>query len=384
MIYLDNAATSYPKPESVLAAVSDALACKGGNPGRSGHKLSREAGKILDKARSNLAKLFGAPAPERMIFCLNATDALNLAINGLGIAPGDRIITSSMEHNSVARPLEYLKKRGVSISKIKMDPAHGIDASELKRELSGDVKLVVLTHASNVTGTVNDIKEVGEICKNSGVTFAVDASQSAGILSIDIAAMGIDLLAFPGHKGLLGSMGTGGLYVAEGVNLAPLRTGGTGIHSEDKLQPEELPFKFEAGTANVPGIAGLSAGVEFILKTGLEKIRKKEAALTRQLADGLSAIEGVNIYGYPFAEEHSPVVSLNIEGVDCAEAALILDASFGIATRSGLHCAPDAHRTLGSLAGGGTLRISPGFMNEEEDILKAVDAIASIAAEGGK
>jgi cysteine desulfurase family protein len=383
IIYLDNAATSWPKPAVVGEAVADAIANRGGNPGRSGHRLSLEAGGILDNARFLLAKLFGVADADRIIFCANATDALNLGLLGL-LADGDHAVTSSMEHNSVTRPLTALAARGVSVTKVAMDPVSGVRPEDIKNAIRPDTKLVVLTHASNVTGTVNPVKEIGDICRNAGVTFLLDASQTAGVLPIDVESVGVGLLAFPGHKGLMGPTGTGGLYIAEGVNLKPLRFGGTGVYSELRTQPEELPYKYEAGTQNAHGIAGLAASVKFILDTGAEEIALRESKLSELLLSELGRIDGVIIYGEAASgAKRAPVVSINIAGADCAEVAVILDTAFGIAVRAGLHCAPDAHRTLGTYELGGTIRISPGRFNTEEDILRCADAIREIAAEYG-
>ncbi|MDR1572956.1 MAG: aminotransferase class V-fold PLP-dependent enzyme [Clostridiales Family XIII bacterium] len=380
MIYLDNAATTWPKPAAVYDAATDAMKEKGGNPGRSGHELSLAAGGILEGARFSSAKLFGVKNPNRIVFTYNATDSLNLAING-SLTAGDHVITGSMEHNSVARPLEYLSQKGVEYTKVRMDPVLGVDPEDIKKAMRDNTKLVVVTHVSNVTGTINPIGAIGEICRNEGVVFLVDGSQSAGVIPIDADAMFIDLLAFPGHKGLLGPSGTGGLYIREGVSVAPTRYGGTGVHSELLLQPSETPYMYESGTPNVPGLAGLDAGIRFISEQSLSSVQKHEAKLTQLLLDGLKRIKGAEIHGPKDGEERAAVVSVTIEGADPAEAALILDGSFGVAVRAGLHCAPDAHRTLGTIAGGGTIRISPGFFNTEADIERCLEGIAAIAAE---
>jgi cysteine desulfurase family protein len=381
LIYLDNAATSWPKPDTVINAVTDAMKRKGGNPGRSGHKLSLAGGEVLSRARFALARLLGASDPSRVVFCFNATDALNLAMSG-ALASGDHVVTSMMEHNSVTRPLEYLARRGVEYTKIATDPAQGVDPEDVKKSIRPETRMVVMTHASNVTGTINPIGEIGNICRNEGILFLVDASQSAGALPIDVQSLGVDLLAFPGHKCLLGPLGTGGLYIADDVEINPVRYGGTGLLSELPLQPDETPYKFESGTQNVHGLAGLCAGVEFIIDNTVAAIGRKESALTDLLIREIEKINGVTLYGPPRGAERAAVVSLNISGVDCADAAVILDTSFNIAVRSGLHCAPDAHRTLGTIDMGGTVRISPGFFNTEDDIMKCAESIAQIATEG--
>jgi cysteine desulfurase family protein len=380
MIYLDNAATTWPKPDNVRKDVADAIVNKGGNPGRSGHKPSISAGKILDRTRFSLAKLFNVDDMNRIVFTLNATDALNLAINGI-LKNGDHVITSSMEHNSVTRPLAHLKQNGVDAEKVFMHPIHGVNPADVKNSIRGNTKLVVMTHASNVTGTVNRISEIGELCQNAGIPFLVDASQSAGVLPIDVKKMGIDLLAFPGHKSLLGATGTGGLYIADGVTVEPSRYGGTGVYSEMPQQPQAMPFYYESGTQNVHGLAGLNAGLEFIMQKSVDAIHAKEAQLTERLISGFERIDKVIIYGPRGGAERAPVVSINIEGVDCADAAAALDTSFDIAVRAGLHCAPDAHKTIETFELGGTVRFSPGIFTTEAEIDTCINAVAEIAAE---
>jgi len=380
MIYLDNAATTWPKPAEVYDAVSDALRNKSGNPGRSGHSLSLSAGKILDNVRFSIAKMFGIKDPDSVVLTYNTTDSLNLAINGV-LEPGDHVITSSMEHNSVTRPLEHLSQNGVSYTKIPMDPLLGVNPQEIEAAITGNTKAVVLTHASNVTGTINPIGAVGKICRKRGILFLVDAAQSAGRIPIDVNTMSIDLLAFPGHKGLMGAMGTGGLYIREGIPVEPSRYGGTGFHSELPMQPLELPYRYETGTPNVPGFAGLDAGIRFISKTTMTAIYEHEARLTNLLLDGLKKIENVKIYGPLDSKNRLAVVSVTIENVDPMEASLILDTSFDVAVRAGLHCAPDAHQTLGTIHTGGTIRISPGYFNTEAEIEQCIKGIASIAEE---
>ena len=379
VIYLDNAATSWPKPDSVYKSVTEAMKYKGGNPGRSAHKLSIAAGQVLEKTRFSLSRLFGIEDPKHIVFCQNATDALNLAINGV-LKPGEHIITSSMEHNSVTRPIEYQILKGVECTKLKMDPVVGIDTEELKKAIKDNTRLVVITHASNVTGTINPIQKIGEICRNEKIVFLVDAAQTAGAVPIYIEKMGIDMLAFPGHKGLLGPLGTGGLYIAEGLDVNPLRFGGTGVFSDMKLQPDELPYRYESGTQNVHGLAGLNEGVQYILSRTVESIFEHEQKLTSLLTNELAKISGVSVYGYPYDNARSTAVSINIESVDCLDAAMILDTSFDIAVRSGLHCAPDAHITIGTAKTGGTIRASAGVFTTEDDIMRYVEAVKEITA----
>lgn len=379
MIYLDNAATSWPKPKATAEAVRVAIEETGGNPGRSGHMFSLQAGRVVEQGRTLLARLFHTADPNRIVFTMNATDALNLAINGM-LQPGDHVITSRMEHNSVTRPLEYHRRCGVEITKLETDPVNGVSPDTLRKAFQKNTKLVVMTHASNVTGTRNPISEIAQICRENDVPLLIDASQSAGVVDIDVEKNGIDLFAFPGHKSLFGPTGTGGLYVRPGVNLRPVRVGGTGIRSEDPLQPEEMPYLYEAGTQNVPGIAGLAAGVRFILVEGISAIAEHEMNLMKELLENLSSMKKVRIYGSKDLKNRVPVVSFNIDGMDCADVAMILDSSFGIAVRAGLHCAPDTHRMLGTFQQGGTIRVSPGYFNQPDEIHRFLDAVSEIIA----
>jgi cysteine desulfurase family protein len=376
LIYLDNAATAWPKPEKVYET-ADRVLRRSGNPGRSGHRLSLEAGKYIEETRFLLARFFHAPAPANIVFTLNTTDALNLAIKGL-TAPGDHVITGSMEHNSVARPLETLKAAGLVYTKVTTDMKRGTDPDEVKRAFRKNTKLVVVNHVSNVTGTENPIAEIAALCRERGVLFLLDAAQSAGYFPIDLEATQIDLMAFPGHKGLLGPQGTGGLYIRDGLELRTLREGGTGTHSEDLAQPSELPSRYESGTANTAGIAALGEGVRYVTETGLGKIADTIAVLTNRLIEALTDIKGIRIYGPPPGPARRGVVSVTLDAMDSAQAALILDNSFNIAVRSGLHCAPDAHRTLGTLAIGGTVRISVGHFTTEQDIDACVAALREL------
>jgi cysteine desulfurase family protein len=374
MIYLDNAATTFPKPEAVYQAADKAARECGGNPGRGAYALSRSAAGIVDGARLKIARLFNIPDYNRVIFSLNCTDALNLALKG-ALRAGGHVLISSLEHNSVVRPLEALRACGVEYERVPTSIVDGVDVDAVRRAIRPNTKMLAVTHVSNVTGTVNPIAQLGALCRERGILFLVDAAQSAGSVPIDVESANVDLLAFPGHKGLYGLQGTGGLYIREGVELAPLRHGGTGSHSELATQPSELPDKYESGTLNVPGLASLAAGIDFINETGLDNIAKREAELAKRLTDGLSQIRGVTIYG-----SGNPAVSLNINGVAPTDVAAILDGSFGIAVRAGLHCAPDAHRTLGTLELGGTVRLSIGVFNVKSDIeavLQAIDEIST-------
>ncbi|MCB6992653.1 aminotransferase class V-fold PLP-dependent enzyme [bacterium 210820-DFI.6.37] len=377
MIYLDYAATSGPKPEEVYRAVDHALRNASGNPGRSGHRLSLAAGKLVMETRALCSRFFHAESADSICFCSNGTDALNLAIHG-ALRRGDHVITSSLEHNSVARPLEHLKQFGVEVTKLDTCIETGVDPQQVADAIKSNTRLVIISHVSNVTGTVSDIEAIGKVCREKGVLFLVDAAQSAGARKIDVQKMRIDLLAFPGHKCLYGPQGTGGLYVRPGISLKTLKQGGTGSRSELLRQPEDLPDKYESGTLNVPGIAGLGAGIQFLLQEGQEKIEAREAELTNMLIDGLRSIDGVRLYG-PKGPVRGPVVSLTIDGYDPQDISIYLDQVFDIAVRSGLHCAPDAHRTIGTLEKGGTVRISPGYFTTEEEIAMCVEGIGAIS-----
>ncbi|HDR5039328.1 TPA: aminotransferase class V-fold PLP-dependent enzyme [Bacillus anthracis] len=376
MIYLDNAATSYPKPEEVYEAVLHHMKHAGANPGRSGHQLALEAGRGIFGTRELIASLFNIDNPMQIIFTSNATEALNLALKGV-LKKGDHVITSSMEHNSVLRPIKALEDIGVENTIIKCDSDGSLSPEDIKHAIKNNTKMVVLTNASNVTGTIMPIKEVGKITKEAGILFLVDGAQTAGIYDIDVKQMNIDLLALPGHKGLMGPQGTGILYIMEGIDVMHFKEGGTGSKSEELTQPEMLPDRYESGTPNAPGIVGLGAGIEFILKESLDKIRNHEKQLTHYFIEELKKIEMVKIYGPKDAEKQGAVISINIGDEDSSEIAFILDKVFNIAVRSGLHCAPMAHKTIGSFEQG-TVRFSIGYFNTKEDIDKAIEAIKNI------
>ncbi len=379
MVYLDNAATSYPKPEKVYDAVLDHMKNFGANPGRSGHQLALQAGRGIFKTRELIAKLFNIENPMQVVFTCNATDSLNLAIKGV-LKEGDHVITSSMEHNSVLRPIKSLESKGIENTIIQCDCEGFINTKDIKNAIKSNTKMIALTHGSNVTGTIMPIKEVGKIAKEANVLFLVDGAQTGGIYDIDVNEMNIDLLALPGHKGLMGPQGTGFLYIRENLNVMHFKEGGTGSKSEELTQPQMMPDRYESGTANAPGISGLGAGIEFILKEGLEKIRNHEKELTQYFIDELKKIEPVKIYGPKDAEKQGAVVSINIGSEDSSEIAYILDSAFNIAVRSGLHCAPLAHKTIGSFEQG-TVRFGIGYFNTKEDIDKAIVAIKEICSE---
>lgn len=372
MIYLDNAATTHPKPASVYERMDAVLRNWSANPGRSGHAMAIEAARIIFQTRESIAALFRIHDPDRIVFTPNATGALNLGILGV-LQPGDHCVTTNVEHNSVVRPLHALETKGVRVTRVAPTPQAIADA------ICERTRLVAITHASNVIGTIHPIGEIITVAHARGVPVLVDAAQTAGCVPIDVAALGVDLLACPGHKGLLGPQGTGFLYIAPHLNVEPILFGGTGSRSDLEDMPDFAPDRYEAGTLNTPGIAGLGAGVEFLMNHGVDQIRAHELALLRQLMGGLSGIDGVKIHGARDPKQKTGVVLFTIDGVDPAEIGDRLDAEFGIAVRVGLHCAPGAHRALGTFPEGG-VRVSPGFFNTAQDIDRAVRAVAHIAA----
>jgi cysteine desulfurase family protein len=379
MIYLDHAATSWPKPPEVVAAMTHFLEHAGGNPGRAGHRLSIDAGRIVFRTRERLAELFNAADPLSVIFTLNATHAVNLVLRGL-LRSGDHVITSGIEHNAVMRPLRFLEQNGVRLSVIPCDHCGILDPQDFARAVEKSTRLIVVTHASNVTGTKLPVSEIAAIARSAGVYLLVDAAQSAGAVPIDTRAMGIDLLAFTGHKGMQGPPGTGGLIIGERVNakeLTPLVRGGTGSRSEHEIQPEDLPDKFESGTLNGPGIAGLGAGLHFVLERGIDQIRAHEIALAQRLTEGLGNIPGVRLFGPDDWKKRTAVVSFTSDKFQTSEIGFRLDEEFGILCRVGLHCAPAAHRTIGSFPAG-TVRLAPGPQTAVNEIDATIAAVARI------
>ena len=381
MIYLDNAATSWPKPESVYQTMDEFLRNQGGNPGRGGHSLAVAASRMIEGTRLLLARLINAQDKDRVIFTLNCTDSLNTGLKGL-LRPGDHVITSGIEHNSVVRPLRKLEQQGVKVTRLSPRSGYGsVSPQDVAKAITGETRLVVMTHASNVTGVVQPIEEYGAIARRRNLIFMVDAAQTMGKYPLDVQANNIDLLAFSGHKGLLGPPGTGALYVGERVDLDSLREGGTGSHSELEEQPTELPFKFECGTVNSAGIAGLGAGLKYIFEEGTERILTHEQSLTDRLIEGLARIPRVTVYQAKGGAGQAPVVSLTIEGAEPMEVGAILDQAFDTKVRTGLHCAPVAHKTLGTFPLG-TVRLSPGYFNTAEEIDFVIKAIEKIARSG--
>ncbi len=379
MIYLDNAATTWPKPEETIKAMEECIRNAGANPGRGGHKMSLSAGRIIFETREAIARLFNAGDPARVVFTGNATESLNLALKGI-LKPGDHVITSSMEHNAVARPLYVLKNRGVEVTEVPCSPQGTLDPGDIARAVKRNTKAVAVVHASNVTGAIIPVEEIGKITRERGIYFIVDAAQTAGLLDIDVEKMNIDILAFTGHKSLYGPQGTGGLYIGSGVLLEPLIQGGTGSKSESLEQPEDLPDKFESGTPNTPGIAGLGAGIRFINSKGQAWIRRHEQGLVARFLDGLEQMKKIEIYGPKDPALQVPVVSINVKGQDSSEIAFILDKVFDIACRSGLHCAPMAHKTMGTLERG-TVRFSFSVFNTEAEVDRTLEALERTVAE---
>ncbi len=375
-IYLDNAATSWPKPEAVYHAVDRFMREVGATPGRGGHRREEEAQHIADEARDALAHLFHAPDPQGVAFAMNATQAINMALKGL-LRPGDHVVTSSIEHNGVWRPLKALERQGVEITAVPCAPDGTLDPSSVEAALRPETRLVTLIHGSNVLGTILPVGEVGQICRDHGVLFLVDAAQTAGAYPIDMEAMQIELLAFAGHKGTYGPHGTGGLVVRPGVELETWVEGGSGVESASERMPEALPGRLEAGTQNAAGIAGLLAGVRFVLEQGVERIRAHEMELTALLIEELRTVPGLTILGPDDLARRTAVVSVTVEGYMPDQLATVLDQVFDVATRAGLHCAPQAHRTAGTLDCG-ALRFSPGFFNTAEDVTYAVESLREI------
>ncbi|HET7580530.1 MAG TPA: aminotransferase class V-fold PLP-dependent enzyme [Bacillales bacterium] len=372
MIYLDQAASSYPKPESVVHAVSESLTEYAANPGRGGHRLAKRAASVIRKTREELSDFFGLGIPENVWFYPNATAALNQALKGFPLDEGDHVLTSSYEHNSVRRPLEFLKRtRGIEVSYVHPDE------KEWAAALTEKTKLMVAVHGSNLTGRIAPIEKMARLAGQAGIPILVDASQTAGVLPIDMEKMGIDMLAFPGHKGLLGPQGTGALLVRRGMDLEPVMHGGTGAHSAEPEQPNTYPERYESGTLNTPGIAGLLAGLNEVKAIGLEQIFVHESELARQCVQGLKTINGVQVYGPDTDEKRLAVISFRIEGVDVQETAIILDQYYDMAVRAGLHCTPLAHESMGT-ADGGTVRVSFGPYNTKEEVGQFLQAIEEI------
>jgi cysteine desulfurase family protein len=379
MIYLDNAATSWPKPECVYQTMDQFLREKGGNPGHGSHSLAVAAMGVVQETRTLAARFVRAPEVERVIFTLNCTDSINIGLKGL-LKPGDHVITSSLEHNAVTRPLKKLERQGINVTYLPVSHESGtVSPRDLENAIVPATKLIVMIHGSNVNGAIQPVEKFGEIARRHNLIFMVDGAQTVGHYPVDILAANIDLLAFSAHKGPLGPPGVGILYVGERVALDTLREGGTGVQAESELQPGIMPNRFEAGTMNSLGIAGLGAGLKFIQDRGLENIILHERQLVARLISGLSEIPEVEFYPSPDKSAQAPVLSFNLKGYDPGEVGAILDQAFDIKVRTGLHCAPAAHRTLGTFPRG-TVRLSPGIFNTSVEIDRTVQAIQQIAS----
>ncbi len=380
MIYLDNGATSFPKPEEVYTFMDGFYRSHGVNPGRSGFDLSREAEAMVDETRGLLTTLFNGKDRNRLCFGYNATDALNLVIHGL-LGPGDHVVTTTLEHNSVLRPIHQLcLTGGVEVDHVRCDAKGYVDPDDIQRCFRKNTRLVIVTHASNVIGTVQPIWEIGARCREAGIPFAVDAAQTAGAIPIDVEAMNIDIVVFTGHKSLLGPTGIGGLYVREGIRIGQTRAGGTGVRSAVRTHLEEYPYRLEYGTINLSGVAGLNAGVRWVMDRGVAEIHRHEMHLLALLRDGLREIRGVTTYCQDDLTRHVPVFLFNIAGFEAEATGPLFDVDHDIACRTGLHCAPLIHDHLGTTAVHGAIRFSIGPFNTESDIRAAVAAVADIAS----
>jgi len=380
-LYFDQAATSWPKPESVYQAVDHYQRRLGAAAGRGAYADAVEVAQRVSRTRAAVARLLGAESPQRIVFAFNGTDALNIAIHGV-LARGGHAIATVAEHNSVLRPLRTLERAGrIAVTRIAVDRCGIVDVDDVQRALRPDTALIAVTHASNVTGAIQPAAEIGQVARESDALFLLDAAQTAGEVPIDVRGLNVDLLAAPGHKGLLGPLGTGVLYVRPGVEerVDSFRQGGTGTRSEEDVQPDDLPDKYEAGNLNVPGIVGLDAGIEWLLVQGIERLRSQTVAHTELLLARLTAVPGVTIYGPELAGERVGLLSFNVAGIEPQELAAILDSAYGIQVRAGLHCAPLMHAALGTLKQGGTARLSFGPFNTPDEIERAADAIGEIA-----
>lgn len=381
LIYFDNAATAWPKPESVYQYMDSFYRTHGVNPGRSGYDLAIETGTMLDNTRKQLTRFFNGDedVPERLVFTYNVTDALNLVIPGL-LNRGDHVITTNLEHNSVIRPVNHLvRDHGVQATYLRFNAQGFIEPDAVRKAIRPNTKLVVVNHGSNVIGTFQPVKEIGAICHEHGIRFVIDAAQTAGVVPIDMKAMNIDVVAFTGHKALMGSMGIGGLCIRKHVEIRQLRAGGTGVRSAYPYHLEEYPWRMEYGTPNLVGVAALAAGQKWIAEQGMENIYRHELALTQKLVDGFRKIEGLRLYCCDSLENHLSTVLVNLDGVDPGDVGVMLDVDYNIATRTGLHCAPLVHRQLGIEEGHGGVRFSVGAFNTEEEVDAAIRAVEAIA-----
>jgi cysteine desulfurase/selenocysteine lyase len=384
LIFLDNGATSYPKPEEVYTFMDHFYRNFGVNPGRSGYDLCMETGELVEKTRAMMTKLFNGTDPNRLCFSYNSTDALNLIINGL-LKEGDHAITTNVEHNSVLRPLYHLYKyTGVELDYIPFDSKGFVDPDEFPKKFKKNTKLVIVNHASNVIGTIQPVKEIGKYCRENGIPFVIDASQSAGKIPVDMEKLNVDVVAFTGHKSLLGPTGIGGLYVREGLEIKHSRAGGTGVRSAVPTHLDEYPYRLEYGTLNTMGVAGLHAGVKWIEKHGMENLHDQEMRLTKMLRDGLKDIDGVTLYCQDDLSDHIAIFLFNVDGFEALNTGTILDVDYNIASRTGLHCAPLVHEQIGTADIHGAVRFGIGPFNTEEHIDTAIQAVKEIAESRSK
>ncbi len=382
LVYLDNAATTYPKPIAVLREAIETYARLGVSPGRGSHDLAIQAGDVVDRTRAKVARFFGAPDPTRVVFAANATDALNTAIQG-AIRPGDHVVATRLDHNSVLRPLHHLAGRGdITYDLAPFDGRGFVDPDAVAALLRPNTRAVVLCHASNVLGTVQPIAEIVRRCAERGVPVILDAAQSAGQVPVEMAELGVAAIAFTGHKSLYGLPGIGGLVVRPDLELATTRFGGTGMDSASLVHTQSYPLRLEAGTLNLLGVIGLSLGIDFVLAQGVEAVHRQEMALLRRLRDGLSASPAITLYCADDLADHLPVLTANVAGVHPQDVGAILDGDFGIAVRVGLHCAPMVHRDLGTIERG-AVRFSLGAFTTADEIDLAVEAMLAIAGPGG-
>ncbi|HVS34706.1 MAG TPA: aminotransferase class V-fold PLP-dependent enzyme [Gemmataceae bacterium] len=382
MIYLDNAATSYPKPESVYQALDAFARSSLANPGRAGHKMARDAEDTLNNCRHLLNQFFHGAGAKRFVFTLNCTDSLNMAFKGV-LNDGDHVVTSDLEHNSISRPLRAMEKVGrITVTKVRADGEGYLDPEHVRRAITPRTRLVALTHASNVLGTVQPVREIGRIVRERELLFLVDAAQTAGVIPIDVQDMNIDLLAFPGHKSLMGPTGTGALYVGPRAALRAWREGGTGGDSSSETQPTDLPYFLEGGTPNVLGVSGLAAGVQWVQEQRVERIHAQENELIARLRRLLEELDGVAVYGGKDCSRRVSTLSFRTEVLPALELGALLDAEFGIAVRPGLHCAPYIHRALGTYVKDtdkdGTVRVSTGPFNTAADVDALAAALAAV------
>ena len=379
MIYFDNAATTMRKPDCVIRAVAEAMRALG-NAGRGAHDGALDAARILYETRFALAQLFGGESPERIAFTANSTEALNMAIKGV-LNPGDHVITTALEHNSVLRPLYEMEDQGAELTILNADPLGNICYEEFEKAIRPNTRAIVTTHGSNLTGNLLDIGRIGKIARKYGILYIVDASQTAGVFPIDVQSMDVDILCFTGHKSLLGPQGTGGIYVREGVQIRPLLSGGSGVQTYLRSHPHQMPTLLEAGTLNGHGLAGLRAAVGYIQETGMDAIREKEQELMWEFYNRVRTIPGITVYGDFTTKNRCPIVSLNVRGYDSGQVSDALFAAYGIATRPGAHCAPLMHKALSTVEQG-AVRFSFSHYNTMEEVEIAVSALKELAQEG--